>query len=426
MPDNSPLPLSRRHVLAGLGVTLFWPSTSARAAAVPVVLRAGPGRLPFAPEAAALHYNGSIPGPLLRARQGEELVVRLENGLDRPTSLHWHGVRLPNAMDGAAGLTQDAVAPGAAFEYRFPLADAGTYLYRPGVPGDGAGQLDAGLSGVLIVEEAAPPRFDRELVMVIDDWPAGGGGVQLTVNSKEEERVSLAPHERLRLRIVNAASARVAAVAVAGATAWLVAVDGQPANTPFQPEDGRLDLAPGGRADIFIDGGAEPGRQAGVAIENAGRIQQLLFIEQAVGAARRQQPLPRPDTLASNSLPPDFALQKARRFDTTLGDAIPAKGWAARAVPPKPLFSVKRGSLVTLGLGNKGAAASAVHLHGQVMRILHPLDDGWQPYWVNGVVVKPDETVYVAFIAETPGKWLIESRALGGEALERNAWFQTT
>ncbi len=91
---------------------------------------------------------------MLRAKAGEELAVRLVNKLDQPTSMHWHGVRIDNAMDGVAGLTQNPVLPGASFDYRFKAPDSGLYLYRPFIAPFTSEQIARGLYGLLIVDEA--------------------------------------------------------------------------------------------------------------------------------------------------------------------------------------------------------------------------------------------------------------------------------
>jgi FtsP/CotA-like multicopper oxidase with cupredoxin domain len=108
-------------------------------------------------------YNASVPGPELRFRQGERLRVEVENALPAQTTVHWHGIRLPNAMDGVPELTQAPIAAnGGRFVYEFGLPDAGTYWYHPHL-GDGE-QLARGLYGALIVEERDPPAVDRDVV----------------------------------------------------------------------------------------------------------------------------------------------------------------------------------------------------------------------------------------------------------------------
>ena len=134
------------------------------------------GREPCAclPEPAAATdiwgYNGGVPGPLLRYKKGRGIKVRLVNRLAQPTSLTWPGVRIANAMDGAGGLTQEPVAPGASFDYRFTPQDSGLFSYRPGVSPFVAEQLGRGLYGALIVDETDPPPADRDMLAIIADW----------------------------------------------------------------------------------------------------------------------------------------------------------------------------------------------------------------------------------------------------------------
>src|SRR5262245_14340778 len=142
-------PLSRRWFLAGLAVTGL--TLPARAQPGPErVLRARPGSATLQgegrPPSPIWGYDGIAPGPVLRIKRGEELRVRLVNDLPEPTTIHWHGVRLPNAMDGVPELTQPPIAPGASFECRFRPPDAGTFSYRPA----GTMQIARGLRGALI------------------------------------------------------------------------------------------------------------------------------------------------------------------------------------------------------------------------------------------------------------------------------------
>jgi len=104
-------------------------------------------------------YNGTVPGPVWRVRQGVPFQAVVENGLAEDTTVHWHGIRLPNAMDGVPGLTQLPIRPGGQFTYAFTPQDAGTFWYHPHA--NGLEQIGRGLAGVLIVEEAEPPPFDR-------------------------------------------------------------------------------------------------------------------------------------------------------------------------------------------------------------------------------------------------------------------------
>ncbi|MBI4307316.1 MAG: multicopper oxidase domain-containing protein [Chloroflexi bacterium] len=123
----------------------------------------------------AVTYNGTVPGPVLRVTEGDTLKVVLKNELDQDTSIHWHGVHVPSAMDGVPGVTQQPVRPGETFTYEFVASHAGTFIYHPHTKS--VAQIDNGLYGALIIDprESPDPRFDREFIMVLGAWQIGRG-----------------------------------------------------------------------------------------------------------------------------------------------------------------------------------------------------------------------------------------------------------
>ena len=206
-------------------------------------------------------YNGVVPGPMLRVRQGKELTAELVNKLPQPTTVHWHGIRIINSMDGVAGLTQPPVQPGDSFTYRFVAPDAGTYWYHPHYRT--WEQLARGLHGALIVDEEKPPEVDQDLVMIFDDWRigtkgkideasfesmhdishAGRLGNILTLNGNFSQDFPVLSGQRLRLRLINAANARVMGISFDGHDPLVVALDGQPFDRPFAPARNTILLA---------------------------------------------------------------------------------------------------------------------------------------------------------------------------------------
>ena len=126
------------------------------------------------PDTAVWAYDGTVPGPELRVRQGDPVRVVVSNKLGEDTTVHWHGIRLPNAMDGVPGLTQPPIRPGESFTYEFTPPDAGTFWYHPHA--DTLQQLGRGLAGALIVEEREPVAVDRDLLWFIEDWRLDDGG----------------------------------------------------------------------------------------------------------------------------------------------------------------------------------------------------------------------------------------------------------
>src|SRR5262245_34637621 len=242
---------SRRSFLQGSAAAgALLPLAPCLAAAAEHRLVAAPARAAIAgaqyPETEVWAYNGAVPGPLLRVKRGAVLKVTLENQVADATSLHWHGIRVPNAMDGVPGLTQRPVRHGESFVYEFEAKDSGTYWYHP--HSKSYEQVERGLYGALIVEEDAPPIVDREVLWVLDDWRltpeakisadfanifdvshAGRIGNTVTVNSKVPDEFKVRHGERLRLRLVNAANARMFGMRFGEMAPWLLATGGNAA-----------------------------------------------------------------------------------------------------------------------------------------------------------------------------------------------------
>ena len=160
--------LDRRSLLAGTAALALVGSLPAAARASSGAARAfrltpRPGRVPLLPapypETEIWGYDGRVPGPEIRLRQGDRVEIEVTNELAQPTTVHWHGLRIANAMDGVPELTQPPIRPGETFTYRFTVPDAGTYWYHPHTLS--SQQIAHGLYGPLIVEEPDPPQVDR-------------------------------------------------------------------------------------------------------------------------------------------------------------------------------------------------------------------------------------------------------------------------
>jgi FtsP/CotA-like multicopper oxidase with cupredoxin domain len=389
-----------------------------------------------APATATLGYEDATPGPVLRLRKGEELKVRLTNRLSEPTSLSWPGLRIANTMAGISGLTQAPVKPGASFDYRFTPPDSGFNLYRPHVGAATPGQIGRGLYGPIVVEEASPPQCDLEAVVALADWSlddkgqvrddflasiaargAGRlGGLLAANNGATPLALNAAPGARVRLRIVNAANARVMAIGVEGVKPLIIALDGQPAE-PFQPLHNVFPMGPQARFDMMFDmprDGA-PVRFiliGGAAAPIPGEPDRPLIAFAATGDPLAQRP-PLAGLPANPLLPTEIDLQRAKRVDMTIagggGALFSINGATLRDWPAKPLFAIARGAPVTLGIVNNTAVTQAIRLYGHFMRLLHAMDDGWEPYWRDNVLIAPGKTSHVAFVADNPGHWPIES-----------------
>jgi len=465
-------PVSRRRALAGLGaaagaalfsVTLP-PLVRAKGKVRDIRLQAGPAtaRLvgPDGPETAVWAYNGRTPGPVIRAMQGERLRVHVKNTLDQPTTVHWHGIRLANAMDGVPYLTQPPVQPGETFTYEFDAFDAGTYWYHPHF--NSSEQVAMGLAGALIIDEPAPPEVDRDVLWVIDDWRltkdaaiapfdrpfhdmvhGGRFGNTVTVNGQIAEDVPVTPGERIRLRIVNVANARIFRLIFTGHRPWLAAIDGHPV-PPRQFDEGQLIIAPGSRADLILDMTGKTGERFTV-IDNSPEGIRYRLADLAYGptpakpapartapAAWADNPISEPDLDTATRLELvmeggamgglESALYKGEKLTGRELARQYGMAWSFNGVvhPPMqygehshPMFTFKKGESVILAIRNDTAFAHPIHLHGHTFRVLtrngKPAPD--RP-WQDTVLLTVDGEVEIAFVADNPGDWMLHCHIL--------------
>jgi FtsP/CotA-like multicopper oxidase with cupredoxin domain len=458
-----PMRMTRRVLLGSALASFVSLPTWAAGTRIITARRAGLRLLPEpAAETAICGFDGQVPGPLLRCKKGEDVTIKLVNRLNGPLSFACQGLRLDNAMEGVAGLTQAPILSGQSFDYRIIAPGAGFYFYRSLVAPNAGDELRQGLYGAFIVDEAEPPATDRDIVVIAADWqldaraqivassvapsePTSGatksGGTAgsprtiTTVNSKLLPLTEvLPPSARVRLRLLNAVSARIMFVAFDRLKPMVLAIDSAPCEA-FEPLQSMLPIGPGARFDVMFDLPAEAGVEARLVLRSPEGPDQRLLIFKTDG--QRQKDLPPIASLPPNPLlPAAINLKTSRKLDLTIdgGPKIPAAadppepfrldGLSARDFAEKPLFSVVRGTPVTLGLVNKTAFAQQIHVHGHHLRLLHDLDDGWEPYWRDSVIVPEERTKHVAFVADNRGKWAIECLPLGPQSTELVTWFE--
>ena len=461
---------ARREFLCGaatLALTLptgGWPPASRAGERDALTLHARPGTARLAPsdypETPIWGYEGRVPGPTIRVPQGGRVLRRFVNGLPQPSTVHWHGIRIANAMDGAPELTQPVVEPGSEFLYDFEAPDAGTFWYH--AHHRAWEQMARGLYGALVVEERDAPAVDRDEVLLLDDWRltkdaglddrfgalhdrahAGRIGNWVTVNGDGEWSGEAARHERMRLRLANVANARIFTLDLKGLEGWTVALDGQP--LPVPRTAGTLVLAPGQRADLIVDVVAEEGGEAVLASrERDGSFVLVAFSVHA--PARRPVRLPATGTLPPNPVSPlgDLArakretlrmeggamggLREARLAGRKVGIrdlAAQGKVWAFNGVaemPERPLFAAHFGETVLLEMVNDTAWPHAMHLHGHHFRAIAP--DGSAGPLRDTVLVERDETARIAFVADNPGDWLLHCHMLEHSVAGMLTWFR--
>jgi FtsP/CotA-like multicopper oxidase with cupredoxin domain len=436
---------NRRQVLAGLAAVSF----ARPGSAAPFELTAAPATAQLAPADFAptpvWAFNGTIPGPLLRGKQGARMQVRVTNRLFEATSVHWHGLRLENAMDGVPHMTQPPIGPGASFDYDFRLPDAGTYWYHS--HSRSYEQVARGLQGPLIIDEAAPPEVDADEVLVLDDWrfeadatlsegfgavfdKAHGGriGNWVTVNGVAELVRATPRGARLRLRLINTANGRIFSLRLSGMAASVVALDGQPVEAPYAVE--ALTLAPAQRADLIVDITADEGAEALILSREREGDFALVSLPVVAGAAPRSTPVPR---LPANPAPrlsalPDVPVRPLvmdggamrglpsaqHRGEELDGRALAERGlvWAFNGhagMPAEPFAEVPRGTPVRIAMQNDTRWPHGMHLHGHHF---HEVTDGRPGAYRDTTLIAPGETREIAFLADNPGSWLLHCHML--------------
>ena len=455
---------TRRQFLksAGAGLTMIALPPAVRGAqeAGPFSLRPGPAQLKLRPSGTPTGvwgYNGAVPGPVLRYPQGARVRVAVQNRLPQETTVHWHGLRVPNAMDGVPQVTQNPIPIGARFDYEFTAEDAGTFWYHPHQAS--FEQVGRGLYGLFIVDEPKPIQVDRELAWVLSDFKLGrdnqqmndfgdvahfGGGGRLgnvlALNGRPTaRRLEVRAGERIRLRLLNAATARIFLIAFQDHDPYVISYDGQPVE-PHGLPGGVLLLGPGMRTDLILDCTGKPGATFSV-LDRRDKGAELARIAYAKKPPVRTARLAPPEPLAPNPLPePDLAKAVDHfvlfeggllgRPAIGLVDGRPRKlheimsehkltwtmNYSAQhehAQMHEPLLSFRRGEHVRLKLLNDTEFEHPMHLHGHTFRVLS-LNDRPVRYrpWRDTVMMGPRSTAEVAFVAANPGEWMFHCHIL--------------
>lgn len=410
--------------------------TGSASASIELVARATRVALgPDLPDVAVWSYGDRVPGPFLHVPAGGHVRVTLDNRLPVATTIHWHGVRVPNAMDGVPDLTQPPVPPGGRFTYDFIAPDAGTYWFHSHV--HGSEQVERGLQGVLIVDDARPLPWSQDVVWVVDDWRIdrrgqidprfdtgqdtmmdGRWGNTITVDGRTDTTLAVRPGERIRLRLVNSANARVFALDVGGLPARAIAIDGTYAAAPFDPRG--FELAPGNRLDLDVTIPAElRGRTVDVTDTYTGRAIMIARIAVADTAA-----VPTPSLAAPTGTPlaveglldaaPDLTYRLAGGGMGPMGMSM-AMEWTlnGHAYPDVEPAELALGRATKLRFSNASSRIHPMHLHGAFFRVV--ARDGRpavEPFMRDTVFVHPRETVDVVVAPTAPGRWALHCHVL--------------
>ncbi|WP_136706128.1 multicopper oxidase family protein [Agromyces sp. H66] len=356
--------------------------------------------------------NGSSPGPELRAKQGDLVeVVFVNESVGDGATLHWHGIDVPNAADGVAGITQDAVPVGGRHVYRFVAEDAGTYWYHSHQVSHE--QVVGGLLGAVVIEPAeastastgAAPDVDVTALLHVY-------GGQHSLNGRVgDEQVAAEPGSIVRVRVIN--TDQGTAAVWSGDPFRVVAIDGRDVHEPTDVEGRRLLIPAGGRADVAV---AAPSEGRAVRL-HVGGARSVVIGDPAASAPSAPQPAESLDLLAYGSPEPlDFdPTAPDRSYDYVIGrrfgiiDGRPGNFWTinGRMFPDVPMFEVREGDVVVMRLRNDSGDVHPMHLHGHHVVVLSR--DGvaasGSPWWVDSLDARPGESYDIAFVADNPGIW---------------------
>ncbi|MBM6593335.1 multicopper oxidase family protein [Microvirga pudoricolor] len=469
--------LRRRDVLAGLGVAGFAaaggsgllarqaapslkprpPVSGGRLHEWTLTARERPARLlgSSGPNTPVWTYSDGLL-PVMRVHLGDRIRATLHNELPQHTSIHWHGIRLDNPMDGVPYLTQPPVMPGESFTYELMPPDPGTFFIHPHC--NESGQTGRGMASVLIVEGDEARRPDDDIVLAYKDWRlapdgawlptetaegasrAGTFGTVRAVNGIGAASRDVRPNGDLRLRILNLDNTRIIEVGVEDADAFVIAVDGN-AVAPFTLDTWRM--GPAMRLDLLVRAPAA-GRSFKV-IDYFGAETWTLGTFMARGDAKKRTPfdpallyapdIPRVDiaraerlsfsfSAASGSiaetaalLAPDDPLAKILMDALCVRDsafwAINKTSWPSgdhRNIPP-PIGMLEAGKSYVFELSNVTPHPHPIHLHGHTFEVLSASRLKRPRHFADTLLLQPKERIEIAFVAR-PGDWMFHCHVL--------------
>jgi FtsP/CotA-like multicopper oxidase with cupredoxin domain len=394
------------HGATGRSVRDLTTGTDRRAdVVVSLTARRGSARLVSGQRVHGYTLNGTTPGPLIRVTQGQLLEVRLHNAnVPDGITLHWHGLDVPNAEDGVAGVTQDAVLPGHGFTYRFVAPQAGSYWYHSHQVSHE--QVVGGLLGPLVVLPRRPDPAVRDVVALAhtyDGVPTLGGETSVPVPAR--------PGQRVRLRVVNTDNGPTRTWA--SAPFRVVAVDGHDVHDPGQVRGEAVVVTAGGRVDLEVTAPAD-GSGARVQVGAATSA----VIGGGPGAAAPPPPTRLLDLLSYGTPAPlGFDPGTAQRhFTYSIGRrpgfvrGRPGLWWTVNGhlFPHLPMYVVREGDVVRMRIENSSGDVHPMHLHGHHAVVL--ARDGvaasGSPWWFDSLNVEDGSTYDVAFVADNPGVWM--------------------
>ena len=381
------------------------------------------------------------PPPVLRLKQGVPFSIDVTNTLKDATTMHWHGLRVPNKMDGVPYLTQWPIQQNETWRYSFTSKDAGTYWYHPHCRT--MEQMARGLTGIIVIAEEDDPGFDSEAIVNLHDFRigkddqflklysarkaarAGTLGTVMRANWIENPVYEHRAGSLVRLRVAATDTTRIYKLVVDGAEGRIIAADGHPLRVPipWPAMDAPITLAPGQRLDFAIQMPEDEGRDVVLTYRTQQRTVPLATLRSTGSSLGRDlaelSPLPPNqvpdiDPKASEVVEMVFGwsadgLKQKNGFCGSFPYtfwSIDRKPWPGDAVEgTAPVADLKLGKSYILRLRNESPNTHPIHLHGQVFRPLRSNKRKVLSNWTDTIVLERKETLDVGLVADNPGDW---------------------
>ncbi|MBM3772800.1 MAG: multicopper oxidase family protein [Acidimicrobiia bacterium] len=385
-------------------------------------------------------YDGDLPGPLIRTKVGDRLIVHFKNALPQPTTVHWHGIRVPIQMDGVPGISQPDVEPGGSFTYDFVVPDAGLYWYHPHVMS--AAQVGFGLYGAVLVEDPNDgitiDKADQQVLVLSDiaiqddgtlEPPDSGGdagnvfgreGQIVLVNGRVSPSVSLRAGTLQRWRIVNTAKSRYFQLVLDGQPFTIVGVDGGLTTAPVTRD--QVVIAAGERVDLLVAPQGKPGGQLvlrGMPYDRGYGSSEFRAVEDLVTFNFTNEPA-LPNAARPNPSRPieSLSAEGATRvsLELTLVGVDGKSEFQVNGVPfwkSKPI-AAKPGETQLWTITNKVKWAHPMHMHGFFFQLVDEAGKPIQPIALKDTVDVPiNKTVrYLIKFDDREGEWMFHCHIL--------------
>lgn len=423
----------------------------------------------------AMTYNETVPGTTIRVTEGDRVRVKLENQLNEPTTIHWHGVPLDNPNDGVPGVTQNAVRPKESFTYDFIAKTPGTYMYHSHQKA--VEQVDKGMYGVLIVDPKQPSvKYDRDYTLMLDEWITGDNSMSgmnmggeskggnsmpgmnmgngkdankkmnmeeqmmamyntFTINGKSDTAIKpleVKKGERVKVRLINIGN-QTHKMHLHGALFKVVETDGNPINEPQELKDVLVAVGAGERYDLeFVASGNGPtvleshddrpaASQMKIAFTSGSDMTTQKDMGKDMNMLGKDLPVL---NIAEYGKPKPALFTADSKFDKNLTMELGAKvaedGQVTYSINGKSFpnfdpYTVKQGEKVKMRIVNKsGNFIHPMHLHGHFFQVLSKNGKPvtGSPMMKDTINVLPDEEYEISFVADNPGDWVFHCHDL--------------